>query len=99
MFRFAQHDSNRLTHALTLQRITNSVVNLHDKLALRIDVAAIHAVCIKRQCDLTVLVDCDQTAGAAELFHGVESSLRRFLQLQSRDIASALRLHALLRHE
>ena len=106
MFRFAQHDSNRLTrfNISTLHRFnasTNhrSVVNLHDKLPLRIDVTAVHAVCIKWQCDVAVLIDCDQTAGAAELFHGVESSLSRFLQLQSRDIALALRLHAPLRHE
>ncbi len=56
-------------------------VNLHDKLAIRIDVGAIHAVCIERQRDVVIPVDCDQTAGAAELFHGVQSSLRRFLQL------------------
>ena len=83
MFRFAQHDSNSLAvfNALTLQGITTLAVNLHDKLAIRIDVAAIHAVCIKRQCDVTVLVDCDQTAAAAELFHSVESVLSCFLQL------------------
>src|SRR5205809_978919 len=58
-----------------------SFVDLDDQVAIRINVTAIHAVCVERQSDVTVLVDCDQTAGAAELFHGVESRLCRFLQL------------------
>src|SRR5205814_6821091 len=83
MFRFAQNDSNRVTrfNASTLQQITTSAVNLHDKVTIGIDVTAIHAVCIKRQCYLSVRVDCDQTAAASKLFHRVESVLRRFLQL------------------
>ena len=66
--------------AVTLQRFNGSLIDFHDKLALRIDVAAIHSVGVKRQCDLARFVDCDQTAGATQLFYGVESSLRRFLQ-------------------
>src|SRR4029079_3750111 len=66
--------------AVTLQRFNGSLIDFHDKLALRIDVAAIHSVGVKRQCDLACFVDCDQTARTTQLFYGVESSLSRFLQ-------------------
>ena len=74
----AQNDNS--VPGSTLQRITTSSVNLHHKLITWIDVAAVHAICIKRQSDVAVLIDRDQTACAAEHLHSVESRLRRRLQ-------------------
>ena len=58
-------------------------VDFDNKLVVWIDVAAVHAVRVKWQCNLAVFVDGDQTAAAAELFDRVQSRLRRFLQFQS----------------
>src|SRR4029079_2790297 len=68
-------DRHSRFNSSALERITSLAVDFHDTLALRIDVAAIHSVGVKRQCDLARFVDCDQTAGATQLFYGVESSL------------------------
>ena len=67
----------------TLQRITSSFINFDHRLSISIDIPAIHAVCIKWQSDLAFFIDGDQAAGAAELFHCVQSHLRRFLQFHS----------------
>src|SRR6516164_2644802 len=67
-------------NAVTIQRFTTSSVDLDHEVSIRIDIAPVHAVCIKRQSDVSVSVDRDQTACAAELFNSVQSCLRRFLQ-------------------
>ena len=76
-----QNDNARLSrlNAVRLQRITTSSVDLDYKLSIRIDVAAVHTVCIKRQSNVAIPINCDQTARAAELFHRVQSGLRRVL--------------------
>src|SRR5207249_12057583 len=50
-------------------------VNLHDKLAVWIDVPAIHSRGIKRQRDAALAIDCDQAARATKFRHPVESHL------------------------
>src|SRR5882724_3480292 len=66
--------------ASTLQRITKSFVNLHDKLAVWIDIPAVHSRGIKWQSDDALTIDCDQATGAAEFGDFIEHRLCRFLE-------------------
>src|ERR1043165_6323376 len=76
ILRLARNDKTRLL----LQRFDGSTINLQHKFAARIDIAAVHAICIERQCNLAALIDGDQTTSPAELFHAVQRSLCSFLQ-------------------
>src|SRR6266516_765842 len=55
-------------------------VNLHDKLAVWIDVPAIHSRGIKRQRHVALAIDCDQATRATKFGDVIESHLRGILQ-------------------
>ena len=58
------------------------LVNLHDKLAACIDVATVHSCCVKWQRHVALVIDCDQSTGAAKFGDLVQSSLRSLLERQ-----------------
>src|SRR5213595_1466219 len=77
--------SLRMTILFPLQRFnasTNheSFVNLHDKLAVWIDIPAIHSRGIKWQSDVALTIDCNQSTSAAEFGDFIEHRLCRFLE-------------------
>src|SRR5450830_952830 len=58
-------------------------VNLHDKLAVRIDITTIHSLSVKRHCHVALAIDCDQPTCATEFGYLIENRLRRFLERHS----------------
>src|SRR5207249_6446465 len=62
---------------------TPSFVDLDNKLAVRINVAAVHAVCVKWQSYRAVFIDGNQTAAAAKLLNRIQSRLCRFPQFHA----------------
>src|SRR5947208_12963157 len=70
-------------HGSTLKRVTNSFVNLDDKLAVWINIASVHSRGVKRQGDVAFTVNGDQSAGAAEPSYFIQNTLRGFLERHS----------------
>src|SRR4030095_15494783 len=56
------------------------LVNLHYKLAVWIDVAAIHSSGVEWQSDVALTIDCDQSTRSAKLRDLVQSGLRGVLE-------------------
>src|SRR5438046_9287405 len=76
--------SLRMTILFPLQRFNastshESFVNLHDKLAVWIDIPAIHSRGIKWQSDVALTIDCNKSNRAANFGVFIDLQLCRFL--------------------
>src|SRR5207244_5468080 len=71
--RFAQDDAPRPRSTPGL----SSFVNLHDKLAVWIDIPAVHSRGIKWQSDVALTIDCNQSTSTAEFGDFIEHPLCR----------------------
>src|SRR5439155_2208461 len=70
-------------NALSVQRFTTSFVNLHHEFAVWIDISPVHSRGVKRQRDVALAVDRNQSTAAAELGYLIKNTLRSLLEWHS----------------